>query len=190
MSVSRTCSRDLCPKSNAYSVIASLTGKTNAIKMLRSRVDLITSYLQSLEPSYLTDASLPLFADTSPPLNHPLLRNISSLLSRLPLLAPPSAAEMPATTSAAEPATTSSFAQGSAHATSDVHLVALLSSLTRTVAEAREFGNKSSVVTRAKHEKRMTAMARGDTMGGGGRAGFAGSFGERGGEDDSGMLGD
>ncbi|KAJ9622717.1 hypothetical protein H2203_006368 [Taxawa tesnikishii (nom. ined.)] len=53
-------------------LIASLTAKSNAIKMLHQRIDLLRSYLSALPPSYLSDASL-ISQPTSNPaeLNHP-----------------------------------------------------------------------------------------------------------------------
>ncbi|TIA31122.1 hypothetical protein D6C83_07098 [Aureobasidium pullulans] len=69
-------------------VMSSLTAKYNAIKMLHQRINLIRAYLAELPPSYLTDASLTVGV-SDPPLNHQLLRSISAMLARLPLLAPP-----------------------------------------------------------------------------------------------------
>lgn len=118
---------------NLLVVIASLTSKSDAIKMLHARLNLIKQYLSTLPPSYLSDPTLP----PAPGVNHVLLRQISSLLSRLPLLSPPSLSS-----------------------TSDVELVTLLSTLTSTLAATRELNTKSTVVTRARTDKRMASMAR------------------------------
>lgn len=111
-------------------LISSLTAKSNAIKMLQSRLDLIANYLQSLPPSYLTDSNIPLDPNNTS-LNHPILRSISALLARLPLLAPPDSA-----------AFKNEFLQES----SDVELISLLSSLTRTVRDSKDLSKKWSVV--------------------------------------------
>lgn len=145
-------------------VLNSITGKANAIKMLHQRIILIKSYLSALPPSYLADASLPASATetgANEGLNHPLLRNISALISRLPLLAPPSTTTtMTPTTPSPPPSTSLSTSE-----TSDVHLISLLATLTRTIADARDFGAKYQVVQRARQDKRMAGLARGDPSG-------------------------
>lgn len=150
--------------------------------MLHDRLSLLKSYLSSLPPTYLTAASLP--ADSNLNLNHPLLRSISSLLSRLPLLAPPTApTTTPPTPSSTAAPTPTSLATASAQEQADVHLVSLLSSLTRSIAEAKELGAKYSVVTKAREEK--TPLSRlegyggfrgGEMVGGEGGGGGFGNF--------------
>ncbi|KIW00646.1 uncharacterized protein PV09_07839 [Verruconis gallopava] len=108
-------------------LLATLTAKASAIKMLQSRLNLLTAYLKNLPPSYLSDASIPLDPSKGLELNHPLLRSINALLARLPLLTPPD---------------TVSFTRESEQTASDVELVSLLSSLTRTVQDAKELGRK------------------------------------------------
>ncbi|KAG9682859.1 COP9 signalosome-like protein subunit 6, partial [Aureobasidium melanogenum] len=140
-------------------VISSLTAKYNAIKMLHQRINLIKAYLAELPQSYLTDASIS--AGTSePPLNHQLLREISSMLSRLPLLAPP--VSQPNTTIPVPGMPQSSLATASSQEQSDVHMVSLLASLTRTVAQAKDMGSKYSIVQKAKTDRNNVGM-----MGGG-----------------------
>ncbi|KAH0354523.1 COP9 signalosome-like protein subunit 6, partial [Aureobasidium melanogenum] len=140
-------------------VISSLTAKYNAIKMLHQRINLIKAYLAELPQSYLTDASIS--AGTSdPPLNHQLLREISSMLSRLPLLAPP--VSQPSTTIPVPGMPQSSLATASSQEQSDVHMVSLLASLTRTVAQAKDMGSKYSIVQKAKTDRNNVGM-----MGGG-----------------------
>lgn len=108
-------------------LITSLSAKANAIKMLQSRLNLLTAYLQSLPPSYLSDPSISLDPSQAATLNQPTLRSISALLARLPLLTPPD---------------TASFTRESEQTASDVELISLLSSLTRTVQDAKELGKK------------------------------------------------
>ena len=152
-------------------LISSLTGKANAIKMLHQRINLIKAYLEQLPPSYLNQDSLPL--DPSVPLNQPLLRNISSLLSRLPLLTPPSSTAT--TADPTLPTPPSSLATASAQEHSDVQLVALLSALTRAISEAKDMGTKYSVVSKARSDK-MPSLGPGApprNM----RGGYGGAFG-------------
>lgn len=124
-------------------VIASLTARANAVKMLHARIQLLKAYLTSLPPSYLTttttDDDEPPSDPTTPPpdtaiseLNHPLLRSTLALLSRLPLLLPPEHH--------------STFRQETLAEKSDVGLVALLGALGKSVKEAREMGRKFGVV--------------------------------------------
>ncbi|KAK5118425.1 hypothetical protein LTR62_002939 [Meristemomyces frigidus] len=161
-------------------LIASLTAKSNAIKMLNDRINLIRSYLETVPSSQLTDAS-----STTPPsetTNHPVLRSINALLSRIPLLSPP-VASIPT-----QPTTSDSNGHGTVHIqppTSqptintkealDVHLTSLLAALTRSVAEASAMGSKFHVVSRERENK-----ARNDNFGGGGGGGNGGFPGGRG----------
>jgi len=121
-------------------LLTSLTAKSNAIKMLQSRLNLISSYLQSLPPSYLTDKSIPL-DPSNKSLNQPILRSISALLARLPLLTPPDK---------------DAFNRESLQTKSDVELITLLSSLTRTVNDAKELGRKLTVVENGKLASRRS----------------------------------
>jgi COP9 signalosome complex subunit 6 len=131
-------------------LIASLTAKANAIKMLNTRLNLIRSYLQTLPPSYLTAAtSADAPADTT---NYTLLRSINAMLSRLPLLTPPTttAAKTTASDTSSQP---SSLASAAEKEKQDVHLSTLLATLTRSIAEAQTMGMKFNVVNREKTAK-------------------------------------
>lgn len=130
-------------------LIASLTARANAVKMLHARIQLLKAYLTSLPPSYLTTTTTttdPPSDPTTPPtdapiseINHPLLRSILALLSRLPLLLPPEHH--------------STFRQETLAEKSDVELVSLLGSLGRSVKEAREMGRKFGMVEGASRGK-------------------------------------
>lgn len=128
-------------------LIASLTAKVNAIKMLNQRIDLIRQYLQSLPKSTLTDPE-----STDPPpatTNYALLRNINSMLSRIPLLAPPTASvEGIPSQSALEHLHTAG-----AKERQDVHLTSLLAALTRSVSEAQSLAVKYHTVQRERQNK-------------------------------------
>ena len=123
-------------------VIASLTARANAIKMLHARIQLIQSYLESLPPSYLTttDSSTPSQDSSTYPScepDYPLLRSIQALLSRLPLLLPSS--------------DLSGFNHEALAEKSDVSLVSLLGSVGQGVKDARELGRKFSVIEHGKN---------------------------------------
>lgn len=136
----------------------------NAIRMLGRRIALLRAYLNSLPPSYLSDASLPinptLDEQHSLPLNHPILRSISAMLARINILAPPDAA---------------AFTLESQQEASDVQLVNLLASITNSVSAAKEFGRKSSIVEHGKNQGKNRMGAMGGYGGGGGYPG--GSYG-------------
>ncbi|KAK4561683.1 hypothetical protein LTR86_004362 [Recurvomyces mirabilis] len=163
-------------------LIASLTAKSNAIKMLNQRINLIRSYLETLPSSQLTDAS----STTSPPdtTNHALLRSINAMLSRIPLLAPPIAIPPPtsietngdATTTHPESAT-SPLSAGTKER-QDVHLTSLLASLSRSIADAQSMGSKFHIVSRERENKSRSSAFGGGGGGGRGNGGMmAGRFG-------------
>lgn len=122
--------------------VASLTAKVNAIKMLQSRIDLITTYLEKLPPHQLpgtTEES----SDDHTPVDHSILRSIQALLHRLPLLIPSNSA---------------AFNQELLAEENDVHLVSLLSTLTESIKEAREAGQKFGIVEAGrKYDKNAAA---------------------------------
>lgn len=124
--------------------------------MLHKRIQLLKAYLTSLPPSYLTSSSLsdspsttPITStSTTPPssseINHPLLRSILALLSRLPLLLPTG--------------NLSKFNQETLAEKSDVELVSLLGDLGKSVKDAREMGHKFYVVDRVRSHARKGGM--------------------------------
>lgn len=119
-------------------LIASLTAKANAIKMLHARINLIALYLQNLPPSYLSKAT-PRSVESNKkkytPVNHAILRSIQALLSRLSLLIPADAA---------------AFEHELMSEQNDVNLVSLLSSITQSIRDIRETGRKNAVVEAGK----------------------------------------
>lgn len=122
-------------------LIASLTAKANAIKMLHARINLITIYLQNLPPSYVSsDMPEGVEPDSKKhtPVNHSVLRSIQALLSQLSLLIP---------------ADSAAFQQELMSEQNDVNLVSLLGTITQSIKDAREMGKKFSVVEAGKHSK-------------------------------------
>ncbi|MCJ1343787.1 hypothetical protein MMC31_001984 [Peltigera leucophlebia] len=131
-------------------VITSLTARANAIKMLHARIQLLKSYLTNLPPSYM---SYPPQSDThatseSPPhteINHPILRSIQALLSRLPLLLPDNR---------------QAFRQERLAEKTDVQLINLLGTIGKSLKETRELGRKFSIVD----QYRQSVKKGGQTM--------------------------
>jgi COP9 signalosome complex subunit 6 len=121
--------------------------------MLSRRISLLRAYLASLPPSYLSDASLPLTpastADHPLPLNHTILRSISATLARINILSPPDSG---------------AFTLESQQESSDVQLVALLSSITNSVSAAKDFGRKSYIVDNSRHQNRKGGWGIGGGM--------------------------
>lgn len=154
--------------------------------MLHTRIDLLKSYLSSLPPSYLTTTappnettsnSAPAISSSNPPLNHPLLRSISALLARLPLLSSP-------TSVGVDPTHTSDFTAQSL----DTTLVALLGLLGSSVKDTRELGRKFGVVEHARSLARRNGVLGAGGSGAGGGGGGGGGGGSMG-MDDSALGG-
>lgn len=143
-----SCSIGAC--TNRLVVITSLTARANAIKMLHARIQLLKSYLTNLPPSYMSyppqsdadDASeSPLYTE----INHPILRSIQALLSRLPLLLPDNK---------------QAFRQERLAEKTDVQLINLLGTIGKSLKETREMGRKFSIVD----QYRQSAKKGGQTM--------------------------
>lgn len=122
-------------------LIASLTAKSNAIKMLQTRIDLIATYLRSLPPSLNATDNTSSIADESKfaPVNDSILRSIQALLTRLTLLIL---------------ADQGTFSEEMNAEQNDVDLVGLLSSITESIKDVRETGRKFHVVDLAKRDKK------------------------------------
>lgn len=127
-------------------MIAALTAKANAIKMLQSRVNLLTTYLQRLPPSYLSPnvtANLAPAQQTTP--SHTILRSIQALVNRLSLLVP---------------SNTKAYELEMLSEANDVHLMELLNDVMQSITEARDVGKKYGIVESAKnHNKKLLENA-------------------------------
>ena len=145
-------------------LIASLTAKANAIKMLNQRINLIRQYLTTLPSSYLTNADS---TDVPSPdsTNHALLRSINAMLSRLPLLHPP---EAPLSAEIEQLSPEERQRAGQCQQNSSVHLTSLLASVTRSLTEAHAMSSKFAVLQREKNAK--SSGAGNNAFGGGDRA--------------------
>jgi COP9 signalosome complex subunit 6 len=116
-------------------VLANLTAKANAIRMLHARIRLLKNYLE-----------LPVTGEP----NHQILRALKSLThSRLALLTPADAA---------------AFRQEQLAEQSDVHLVALLGVLTRSIEEARSVGKKFSAIEKSNRSNLKAPNIPSDTI--------------------------
>ncbi|KAI9758086.1 MAG: Peroxisomal membrane protein PAS20 [Chaenotheca gracillima] len=113
-------------------LVASLTTRANAIKMLHSRIVLLKQYLSKLPPSYLTDpaASSTVSSEDQTELNFPLLRSIQALVGRLSLLIP---------------ADKAAFEREVLAEKNDVSLVTLMGSLTKSAKDISEAGRRFQV---------------------------------------------
>lgn len=126
--------------STEQELIASLTAKANAIKMLHSRIALITSYLRNLPPNY-SGKGVQLGNDaasgdlTYTEVNHSILRSIQAVLIRLNLVMP---------------SNSNAFDEEVLSEQNDGQLVALLSYMAMSVKEAKELGRKFNILETAK----------------------------------------
>ena len=129
-------------------LIASLTAKANAIKMLHARINLIAAYLQNLPPPYVSN---PVPEDIESEeveytiVNHSILRSIQALLSRLSLLIP---------------ADSAAFEHELESEQNDVNLVSLLSTITSSIKDVREVGRKFAIVDYGKQSKERGSHGR------------------------------
>lgn len=124
-------------------LIASITTRANAVKMLHSRIQLVTKYLEQLPPSYLaTDGQAPPEATPGQPHttpSHTILRSIQALVNRLPIL---------------QPASTEAFEREMQSEANDVHLIALTDQVMQSIKEIREIGKKFSIVEQGRNQSK------------------------------------
>jgi COP9 signalosome complex subunit 6 len=123
--------------------IAGLTTRLNSVRMLQSRLSLLSKFLQQQPPSHLTDSSIPLTASAPDPAQLPHLRNIQALLTRLNLLTPK-----------ASSTTSDTFPSAMIAQSNDVQLSQLLSLLGQDIQGMGEMGRKFATVEGAKQSKK------------------------------------
>ncbi|TQS34999.1 hypothetical protein Golomagni_04595 [Golovinomyces magnicellulatus] len=116
-------------------LIASLTTKVNAIKMLQARIDLIASYLKKV---HLSKDTIELNDKENSSSHHIILRSIQALLSRLTLLVPIDSV---------------AYEQELNSQQNDVNLVSLLSAITESTKEMRDVGMKHGIIESSKMKK-------------------------------------
>ena len=165
-----------------------MTIRLNSVRMLQSRLSLLSTYISSLPQSELSDPDSKLNID---PAHLPHLRNIKALITQLSLLTPHSntaAATRSTTTAPMNAVPTQPQLDPLTHAqkaqTNDVNLSGLLALLGQDVQGLTELGRKFALVETARQSK-------GKKMGGGagGGLGMGMNFpGVGGGGDDSLMI--
>ncbi|KAK7750304.1 hypothetical protein SLS62_007711 [Diatrype stigma] len=125
-------------------MIAALTAKANSVKMLQSRINLLTTFLERLPPSYLSASNSSEMEGkdfdgphTTP--SHTILRSIQALVNRLTLLVP---------------SNTEAFEEEVISEANDVNLMGLLNDVMQSMTEVRGVGKRFSVVESAKNHNR------------------------------------
>lgn len=118
-------------------MVASLTAKVNAIKMLQSRIRLITTYLERLPAG--DEEATP--EHTKPSL--PVLRQIQALVNRLDLVIP---------------SDKQAFEEEMAQESNNVHLLEMLNTIMQSVSGARDVGRKHAIVEASKHHQRNRSV--------------------------------
>jgi COP9 signalosome complex subunit 6 len=121
-------------------MISSLTAKANAIRMLQSRINVITKYLEQLPDvkTEMTDADAPTAAPSTT-----ILRQIQALVSRLELLVPSDG---------------EAFKAEVLREQNDVNLVSILNDLVQSTVSARETLRKFIVVEMGKQVAKSKPM--------------------------------
>ncbi|PSS02298.1 hypothetical protein BD289DRAFT_256934 [Coniella lustricola] len=133
-------------------LIAALTTKANAIKMLKSRIDLIIKFLHKLPPPYAAEveAEANTGGSASVEPSQTLLRLIQALVHRLSLVQPADAEE---------------FKEELLREENDVSVIMLLNQLMERVPGTREVGKKFSAVEAGKNaQKQQRASGQGGSQ--------------------------
>lgn len=127
-------------------MIAAIQTKANAIKMLKSRVDLIIKYLQKLPPPYMAEvqasASTGAGGEGHTEPSQSLLRLIQALVHRLSLV---------------EPADAEEFKTELMREENDVQVISLLNELMSHVNATRDVGKKFSAIESGKAAQKQYA---------------------------------
>lgn len=116
-------------------MVSSIQTKINAIKMLKSRIDLIIKYLEKLPPPYMAEVEAEAAGDGHTEPSQTLLRLIQALVHRLSLVMPADAEE---------------FKMELLREENDVQTIRLLNELMGQVNETREVGKKFSAIEAGK----------------------------------------
>ena len=127
--------------------IATIQTRLNSVRMLQSRLTLLTNFLSTLPPSYLSDQPTPLTPTSPSPAHLPHLRNIQALLTRLSLLSPTTT-----TTSLSSEPTPLESAQKSQ--SNDAALTQLLSIMNHDVQALGELDRRFATVENARSARK------------------------------------
>ena len=159
--------------------IRALKSKANAIRMLQRRIQLLLKYVRSLpRSSYLIAGHGEVF-DPHPQISHTILRSISALVARLPMIMP----SQPVTVPSQEPETPREYertvmSQESLEQDTDIALISLLAMLGDTLQSTQLMGKKAMSVEGTRY---LGSHKRGIPWSNGG-GGYQGGYG--GGGDD------
>ena len=123
--------------------IAGITTRLNSVRMLQSRLEVISKFMQSLPPSYLSDSTL---HNASDPAALPHLRNIQALVTRLALLTPRTG-----NTSTADG--DDALKMAAQAQSNDASLSSLLATISQDLQGLGEMGRKFSAVEAGKAQK-------------------------------------
>ncbi|TDZ31786.1 COP9 signalosome complex subunit 6 [Colletotrichum spinosum] len=134
---------DVQLSSEEEEMIANLTARANAVKMLQGRIHLISSYLERLPPDYVSipeeNRSQSGSVQTTP--SHTVLRQIQALVNRLDLIVPSDAEK---------------FEREALCEENDAATVSRLSDLMQNISELRDLGKKFAIIENAKmRDRRM-----------------------------------
>ncbi|KAK2614364.1 hypothetical protein N8I77_001200 [Diaporthe amygdali] len=124
-------------------MIAALTTKANAIKMLKARIDLITKYLQRLPPPYIEEINSEVTDGDYTEPSQSLLRLVQALVHRLSIV---------------EPSDAENFKEELLSEENDVNTIELLNELMNRVGDTRDIGKKFHVIeTEKAHNSQRAA---------------------------------
>ncbi len=138
--------------------MSALQAKYNAIKMMKSRVDLVVAYLQQLPPDFVTGKLSTPQADeqakasggqhTIP--SNKILRQIQALVTNIEL---------------STPAQQKTLQKEILKETNDVNLISLISALVSSVNNVRDVGKKFAVVEAARNQRSRQTLVLDSPMG-------------------------
>ncbi|KAL1876565.1 hypothetical protein Daus18300_002809 [Diaporthe australafricana] len=125
-------------------MIAALTTKANAIKMLKARIDLVTKYLQKLPSPYIEEVKAEVAdCDRTEP-SQTLLRLVQALVHRLNIV---------------EPSDAEAFKNELLSEENDVDTIELLTELLNRVGDTRDIGKKfHAIETEKAHNSQRAAV--------------------------------
>ncbi|OHE94739.1 signalosome subunit [Colletotrichum orchidophilum] len=124
-------------------MVAALTAKANAVKMLQGRIRLITTYLEHLSGAEQSAAAAtPPGAQTTP--SHTILRQIQALVNRLDLVVP---------------SDTEGFEKEVLCEENEVAITSRLNDLMQSISGMRDLGKKFSIAESARGRNRGAAPA-------------------------------
>lgn len=141
-------------------MIAALTAKANATKMLHSRIELLINYLERLPPAFVSGEDVAAQPENDEQImpSNTILRQIQALVARLELI---------------EPSNVEAFRGEVLREQNDVHIVSLLNDVMQSVRDVRDMGRKFEIVDGSKARDQRGRMPWDAPSGGKGSGGFS-----------------